>query len=287
MKKTKKISDLEAFDMLVDYEVEKMSKKQIKEKYRPGEQGTKIDRILFPEGTPPLAKGGVHKKHVRKRFYEAKKKGGNALRDLRQKLVQEEKKREAKSFTLPERLASSEGARGEWNHAIPLVAQSYGLRKNGSCGSGCYVPPPRQEYFDLMIGVLDRCLSEMLMYSKCDGLSEINKKTLKHHAEDMKGAAEKILERLNPPPDIRSYVSPDELSAREDADMIRKIDDAITQGGFRSLGDYLDHLERCERKDLHRTEAEREFGRSVLLKTRPGRLGELDTARAKKHGRKH
>lgn len=46
------------------------------------------------------------------------------------------------------------------------------------------------------IGTLDRCLSELLVLAKSD-LSEADRQTLKHHAEDMQGVAEKMLSLLS------------------------------------------------------------------------------------------
>lgn len=51
-------------------------------------------------------------------------------------------------------------------------------------------------HFDTMIGVLDRILSDMLLYAgedKPGALDDADWQTLKHHAEDMEGAAGKIL----------------------------------------------------------------------------------------------
>ncbi len=48
--------------------------------------------------------------------------------------------------------------------------------------------------FDQMIGRMDRGLSEMLYFAKRDGLDEMDWQTLKHHAEDMQGAAKKVLD---------------------------------------------------------------------------------------------
>lgn len=50
--------------------------------------------------------------------------------------------------------------------------------------------------FDLMIGRLDRILSEMIAESmRCD-LDSMDLQTLKHHAEDMIGAGNHILKNL-------------------------------------------------------------------------------------------
>lgn len=50
--------------------------------------------------------------------------------------------------------------------------------------------------FDLTIGQLDFILSKMMGYAKDAKLSEPNRQTLKHHAEDMKAAGDAILKRL-------------------------------------------------------------------------------------------
>lgn len=50
--------------------------------------------------------------------------------------------------------------------------------------------------FDLTIGRLDWILSEMMILAKDDTLSDANKQTLKHHAEDMVAAGNAILKKL-------------------------------------------------------------------------------------------
>lgn len=51
----------------------------------------------------------------------------------------------------------------------------------------------QQEDFNLIIG-LDNCLSKMIIYAVEWDLGGANVQTLKHHAEDMIGAGNKILE---------------------------------------------------------------------------------------------
>lgn len=57
-----------------------------------------------------------------------------------------------------------------------------------------------QDDFDLTIGRLDRLLSKMVNWSKEPAHSalvdEANRQTLKHHAEDMIAAGNKILKEL-------------------------------------------------------------------------------------------
>ena len=53
-----------------------------------------------------------------------------------------------------------------------------------------------QDRFDRTIGRLDRVLSEMIYDSQLDVIDEANRQTLKHHAEDMIGAGQKILKCL-------------------------------------------------------------------------------------------
>jgi hypothetical protein len=53
-----------------------------------------------------------------------------------------------------------------------------------------------QDVFDSMIGRLDRILSLMIAYVEDPGLDTANRQTLKHHAEDMIGAGQKILKEL-------------------------------------------------------------------------------------------
>lgn len=64
---------------------------------------------------------------------------------------------------------------------------------------------PTQEEFDLTIGRLDRVLSLMVNWGKdCNNINKgpfevidpANQQTLKHHAEDMIAAGEKILKDL-------------------------------------------------------------------------------------------
>lgn len=52
-----------------------------------------------------------------------------------------------------------------------------------------------QDQFDLMIGRLDHILSQMMGYAR-GALSEPNRQTLKHHAEDMELAAKAIFKKL-------------------------------------------------------------------------------------------
>lgn len=53
-----------------------------------------------------------------------------------------------------------------------------------------------QDQFNMSIGQLDRCLSELIHYAKSPITDNANKQTLKHHAEDMIAAGEKILKLL-------------------------------------------------------------------------------------------
>ncbi len=61
-----------------------------------------------------------------------------------------------------------------------------------------------QDKFDLMIGRLDRILSEMIAAAQIVNsntlemtiMDSMNTQTLKHHAEDMIGAGKKILELI-------------------------------------------------------------------------------------------
>ncbi len=54
-----------------------------------------------------------------------------------------------------------------------------------------------QDKFDLTIGRLDRVLSLVVNYGRNKtSLDEANKQTLKHHAEDMIAAGQKILKDL-------------------------------------------------------------------------------------------
>ena len=53
--------------------------------------------------------------------------------------------------------------------------------------------------FDMVIGNLDWTLSKMMLYAKDaekGDLSEANRQTLKHHAEDMEAAAKVIYRKL-------------------------------------------------------------------------------------------
>lgn len=57
--------------------------------------------------------------------------------------------------------------------------------------------PFSQKKFDKTIGKLDRILSKMIEYSgTLEALDEPNIQTLKHHAEDMVGAGEKVLRNI-------------------------------------------------------------------------------------------
>ena len=53
-----------------------------------------------------------------------------------------------------------------------------------------------RDSFDLMIGRMDRMLSEMIHWSQFEDLDFPDRQTLKHHAEDMIGAATKVLKNL-------------------------------------------------------------------------------------------
>lgn len=55
---------------------------------------------------------------------------------------------------------------------------------------------PEQDAFDMDIGRLDWILSRMMLYSKDATLSDENKQTVKHHAEDMVAAGNAILKKL-------------------------------------------------------------------------------------------
>lgn len=48
--------------------------------------------------------------------------------------------------------------------------------------------------FDLMIGRLDRSISEMMVAAKEPGITPADRQTLKHHAEDVIAAGERVLE---------------------------------------------------------------------------------------------
>lgn len=60
--------------------------------------------------------------------------------------------------------------------------------------------PSGQDYFDQTIGRLDRLLSEFLLLYKGGAIDPANRKTLKHHADDLIGVGERMHELLNPPP---------------------------------------------------------------------------------------
>ena len=51
----------------------------------------------------------------------------------------------------------------------------------------------QQEQFNLVIGTLDRVISEMLHYVETYNLDGPNIQTMKHHAEDMIGSGNKII----------------------------------------------------------------------------------------------
>ena len=53
-----------------------------------------------------------------------------------------------------------------------------------------------QKDFDLNIGRLDRVLSKLVLWGGDKSLDTPNKQTLKHHAEDMIAAGNKILKDL-------------------------------------------------------------------------------------------
>ncbi len=50
--------------------------------------------------------------------------------------------------------------------------------------------------FNQAIGELDYLLSQLILISRSPNLDDINRYTLKHHAEDMIGAAKKILSNM-------------------------------------------------------------------------------------------
>lgn len=52
-----------------------------------------------------------------------------------------------------------------------------------------------QQDFDIVIGRLDRILSEFLILTN-KSFDEANKQTLKHHADDLIGVGNKVLENL-------------------------------------------------------------------------------------------
>ncbi len=47
--------------------------------------------------------------------------------------------------------------------------------------------------FDVMIGQLDRLLSEMMLAAKDPQLDEADRQTLKHHADDLIGVGNAVL----------------------------------------------------------------------------------------------
>jgi len=53
-----------------------------------------------------------------------------------------------------------------------------------------------QDDFDNTIGRLDRVLSKLVLWGKDQDIDLPNKQTLKHHAEDMIAAGQKILKDL-------------------------------------------------------------------------------------------
>lgn len=53
-----------------------------------------------------------------------------------------------------------------------------------------------RDQFDLIIGRLDRILSEVVHLSRIPDLDEYDKQTLKHHAEDMEAAAKHIMKKI-------------------------------------------------------------------------------------------
>lgn len=55
-----------------------------------------------------------------------------------------------------------------------------------------------QKYFDEAIGQLDRLLSKVKVWSKDETIDEANRQTLKHHADDLIGVGNKMLEILEP-----------------------------------------------------------------------------------------
>ena len=64
-----------------------------------------------------------------------------------------------------------------------------------------------QDDFDNTIGKLDRVLSKMVIWGKDPMMDLPNKQTLKHHAEDMIAAGQKILRDLG---DIEGTPQPTE-----------------------------------------------------------------------------
>lgn len=63
-----------------------------------------------------------------------------------------------------------------------------------------------QKTFNSMIGRLDRILSELIDTAQTN-LDKYDKQTLKHHAEDMIGAGEKILKLINPMMTAEEYMT--------------------------------------------------------------------------------
>lgn len=55
-----------------------------------------------------------------------------------------------------------------------------------------------REYFDGMIGRLDRILSEFLEAARSEGLDRADLQTLKHHADDLIGVGQAALEVVKP-----------------------------------------------------------------------------------------
>ena len=79
--------------------------------------------------------------------------------------------------------------------------------------------PISRECFDMMIGQLDRLLSELILTAKeLERLDEADRNTLKHHAEDMIGAGHKMMEYLDPDPDPHGYALTDSLPGEDDPD---------------------------------------------------------------------
>ena len=59
----------------------------------------------------------------------------------------------------------------------------------------------KRESFNTAIGQLDRSLSVMMEWGRCAERGELDRadlQTLKHHAEDMIGAGNAMLERVSP-----------------------------------------------------------------------------------------
>lgn len=81
--------------------------------------------------------------------------------------------------------------------------------------------------FDLMIGKLDHILSQMIISSKVLAESpylesEVQRQTLKHHAEDMIGAGQKVLSNLNP--NVAEGPSSNEAATVSNAERVDKLD---------------------------------------------------------------